>query len=103
MRASIIVRLLKQQWPELNMSNQLLLWSLPLWEHAQLISIDIGSERVIVYRITGDTRPEFRLAKPAAPKRVSKPADDAEMDAWFFALKAEVAALRAEREAVRHG
>ena len=104
MRASIIVRLLKQQWPELNMSNQLLLWSLPLWEHAQLISIDIGSERVIVYRITGDTRPEFRPAKPVLPvQRAARPVDDAEMDAWFNSLKAEVAARRAEREAVRHG
>ncbi len=101
MRASIIVELLKQQQPKLNMSNQLLLHSLPLWEHAQSISVDIGSERVIVYRIVGDTRPVYKPAKQQPPEsavRKRHPVDDAEMDAWFNSLKAEVA----QREAMRH-
>lgn len=101
MRASIIVELLKQQ-PKLNMSNQLLLHSLPLWEHAQSIFVDTSSERVIVYRIVGDTRPVYKPAKQQPPEsavRKRHPVDDAEMDAWFNSLKAEVA----QREAVRHG
>ena len=106
MRASIIVELLKQQQPKLKMSNQLLLHSLPLWEHSQSISIDIGSERVIVYRIVGDTRPVYKPAKQQPPEsavRKRHPVDDAEMDAWFNSLKAEVAQRQAQREAMRHG
>ena len=104
MRASIIVELLKQQQPKLKMSNQLLLHSLPLWEHAQSISVDTSSERVIVYRIVGDTRPVYRpKQQQESAVRKRHPVDDAEMDIWFNSLKAEVARRQAQREAVRHG
>jgi len=103
MRSSTLITLLQERHPGLSVTAQRLFYSRTHWEHAHYIDIDARGT-VFVYRITGDTRPEFRLAKPAPkPKRVSKPADDAEMDAWFESLKAEVAQRQAQREAVRHG
>ena len=105
MRSSALIALLQERHPGLSVTAQRLFYSRTYWEHAHYIEIDINPRgNVFVYRITGDTRPEFRLTKPAPPvKRAAHPVDDAEMDAWFIALKAEAAARQAAREAVRHG
>ncbi len=108
MQSCSIIALLKQQ--DIQASSQRLLYSLPLWERAQSIEIDTQHKSGFVYRVVGDTRPLFilpakRPAKPApvALQHADHPVDDAEMDAWFESLKAEVSQREAQREVMRHG
>lgn len=95
MRARAIIDMLKTQH-NIPATAQRLYQSLPLWEHAHRITIDVRGT-VFVYRIVGDSRPVF--APPSAtPKHKEYPVvDNAEMDAWWARLQAEVAERKAQR------
>ena len=102
MRARTIIDMLKTQH-NIPTTAQRLYQSLPLWEHAHRITIDVRGT-VFVYRIVGDSRPVFAPQSAPKPWPEKRPVvDAAEMDAWFESLKAEVAQRQAQREAMRHG
>lgn len=101
MQSASIIALVHQQRPDVRLTHQGLFAVITSWEHSSYIE-RLRDRRGLgyVYRVVGDTRPIF-FEKSAMDKEhppgVERVVDDPEGDAWFAALKAEVAERRAQR------